>query len=657
MVCFDPSMNIETMLHDIDSRLDSLMVSQQLDSSLQPQGQGKKPLNILTNSDMGSIEWEKNALRHDTDSLKRWHQFVITQNKTAVAPVSLYDPRHKSFFKNLIHKHKVNGNIWRRNNQYRRRTHESAFWPMARFIDGKQSLLGFGVFDMDVKFPSYPTFLDQDGTFSELYCHLLPAMQLSNLLETHCSSGIYHTVVCKGAGEFYRFPAKFVGPDNFQFTGEHYGPPIIPRSEKNPDDYDNVGGDDEASEEDNDLDYSYQPRSDSYWDDDTYLERPIRQKPKGSVDDSVVESQSEKDANSGVHTQDRDSEPVVDTEPDISLLPSEISDDALREEQQAYDDPESIPQAMDKSLFNDLAPSDCRLYRNDGEKYEIQGGYITALNMKAYFMAVLKSNPVRIAVDRKNRPHKTDKVNRVSIWVFLKAHALMLTWDTLIENNEPFIHRVYLSSSFPETVYFYPKDYRGGKIYKDVLATFLECLQKMPEYYVNDKPIQVFEEIAIRSKIRRLFLRTPVEGFDLNCTAHMMLCTIYQALVLNVVTERDERGDKAPDDELNIETEQVGIARFATLNTKRFFRSLLHKFDTDFRTLLQTNINAGKLICFDPKIAPPVISIDTVKLTIFDSIHTQSHIGFNHRAGFVQHREPRTLHSGVQKRARAGRPR
>ena len=78
-----------------------------------------------------------------------------------------------------------------------------------------------------------------------------------------------------------------------------------------------------------------------------------------------------------------------------------------------------------------------------------------------------------------------------------------------------------------------------------------------------------------------------------------MLCTIYQALVLNVVAETDERGDEASGDELDIDTEKRSIARFATLNTKRFFRSLLYKFDIVFRELLKSNINAGKLVTKD----------------------------------------------------------
>ena len=608
MVLFNALMNIESLLHDIDSRLEWLMA-------------GEKPTILTTLSGELAIRlnaWEAMALGHDTDNLKRWHQFVIKQNKTAVAPVSLYDPRHKSFFKDLIHRHKVNGNRWCRNNTLRQRAHDDTFWPMAKYIDKEKKPIGFGVFDMNVNHPSYPTFLDQDGTFSEFYCYLLPAMQLSKLLETHRSNGIDHTVVCKGAGEFYRFPSNFTSPDGFKVIGEHFGPPIIPRSEKNAQDHDIVGEDDEESGEDTDTEYKYAPRPESYWDSDTNLERPLRQNLKD-------------DNQSFAEDQDSD-DPPADNQSFAEDTNQSLDQDS--DDPPAYDDPVQIPKPI---LLTNLSESKCRLY-NPGEEFEIQGGYITALNMKEYFTAVLNSHPVKEAVARKyNQRTSTDKVNRVSIWVCLKAHTLMLSWDTLIDDKGPFMHRVYLSSSFPEQIYFYPDDFRGGQIYKDVLATFIECLGSSVH---RGLPIQVFEEIAIRAKLRRLFLRTDVEGFDLNCTAHMMLCTIYQALVLNVVTQPDERGDETPTDELDIETEQKGIARFATLNTKRFFRSLLYKLDTDFRKLLQTNIYDGKLVCFHPNIAPNVISIDSVKLTIFDSIHTQSHIGFNHRAGFVQHKRP-----------------
>jgi hypothetical protein len=300
-----------------------------------------------------------------------------------------------------------------------------------------------------------------------------------------------------------------------------------------------------------------------------------------------------------------------------------------------YDDPVAVPEPLLEKAITNLSSAECRQCKRN-EAFEIQGGYITALNMKAYFLAALRSDPVCKAVDRKNTPRVTDKVNRVSVWVFLKAHMLMITWDTLIDDKGAFLHQIYLSSSYPERVYYYPGDYRGGQIYKDVLATFVECLKEMPADYVNGLPVRVFEEIAIRSKLRRLFLRTDVEGFDLNCTAQMMLCTIYQALVLNVVTQEDERGTAGPGDELDIATEHPGIARFATLNTKRFFRSLLYRFDLDFRRLLQSNIRDGRLVCFDPNIAPAVVSIDAVQLTVFDSIHAQSHIWFSHQYGFTQ---------------------
>jgi hypothetical protein len=279
-----------------------------------------------------------------------------------------------------------------------------------------------------------------------------------------------------------------------------------------------------------------------------------------------------------------------------------------------YDDPVAVPLPLNKTVITEL-PTAVGIRPLEGtENFEIQGGYITALNMKAYFLAALRSLPVYHAVSRKNSPHKSDKVNRVSIWVYLKAHMLMITWDTLIDAQGPFLHQIYLSSSYPEHIYYYPDDYRGGQIYKDVLATFVECLNEMPEWYVNGLPVRVFEEIAIRAKLRRLYLRTDVEGFDLNCTAFMMLATIYPALVLNVVTQLDERGAIGPGDELTITTEPLNIARFATLNTKKFFRSLLYRFDTDFRRLLHTNINEGKVVCFDPKIEPSVISIDAVRV-------------------------------------------
>jgi hypothetical protein len=537
----------------------------------------------------------------------------MEQNRTMVAPVSLYDPMHKSFFKELIHRHKVNGSQWRRAHRRRQRVHSDEYWPMANFIDSNAQSRGFGVFDLNVNHPSYPTFLDQDGTFSESYCSLLPAMQLSKLLDARRSSGIHQTVVCKGAGEFYQFPDG------------HFAPPKIPQAERHPSDYDNVGGDAEESEEDTDPhSYTGQPRPSAYWDSDVNSERGLRP-----------------------------SRGREDIEPSPPTPVDEAQDDPANEEAAplANDDPVAVPFPLAESQITELSESKCRLSEGT-EPFEIQTGYITALNMKTYFLAALRSKPVKEAVARKNAPHAADKVNRVSVWVYLKAHMLMITWDTLIDNEGAFLHQIYLSSSYPEKIYYYPDDYRGGLIYKDVLATFVECLNEMPSFYLNGLPVRVFEEIAIRAKLRRLFLRTDVEGYDLNCTAFMMLGTIYQALVLNVVTQLDERGDVGPGDEMDIKTEPPNIARFATLNTKRFFRSLLYRFDIDFRKLLQANIHDGRVVCFDPKISPSVISIDAVQLTTFDQTHTQSHIEFSHRFGFMHHRESK---SSKRKRPRMPR--
>jgi hypothetical protein len=619
---------MDRLLHDIDARLDGLVVSEQHLGVLERQRSMRKSVPKLQRAQLNIVTeltdplkrrlhaWEANALTLDTASLRRWHKFVVDQNKTAAVPVSLYDPMHKSFFKELIHQQKVNGNRWRRAHRYRQRIHEDKFWPMGQFIDSESESKGFSVFDMNVKHPSYPTILDQDGTFSELYCSLLPAMQLSALLNTHRSSGIHHTVLCKGAGEFYEArPGVFA-------------PPKIPRTKKDERDYDNVGGDAEESEEDvqDPEEYSGQPRSAAYWEDDSNGERKVRPARAPAPMDGPP--------------------PADDAATAMDEPPAEDAATANT----PYDDPETVPSPLDKTVITDLPTAvDIRALEGE-EKFEIQGDYITALNMKAYFRAALRSLPVYNAVARKKSPHTTDRVNRVSIWVYLKAHMLMITWDTLIDAQGPFLHQIYLSSSYPEPIYYYPGDYRDGKIYKDVLATFVECLSEMPAWYVNGLPVRVFEEIAIRSKLRRLFLRTDVEGFDLNCTAFMMLAAIYQALVLNVVTQPDERGNVAPGDELTIATETPDIARFATLNTKKFFRSLLYRFDTDFRKLLHTNINEGKVLCFDPKIGPPVISIDAVRLSIFDHYHAQTHIGFNHRVGFVQHRDPATLRSGKRPR-------
>jgi hypothetical protein len=644
---------MDRLLHDIDARLDGLVVSEHL-GALNRQGSMKRPgsartrgqtskATILTELSKDLAErvsrWEARALEADTASLKKWHTFVKKQNHATEAPVSLYDPMHKSFFKELIHQQKVNGNKWRRANVRRERTHSDAFWPMAKFIDGNKQCRGFGVFDMNVNHPSYPTILDEEGTFSDLYCSLLPALQLSKLLDVHRSSGIHQTLLCKGAGEFYKYP-------NGKFA-----PPKIPRAVKHPDDFDRVAEDAEESDDDDDDDddvpkdpYNGEPRPHKYWDSDQNLE--------GGLRDKTTEPSAQPEMALPVDAAPPSDEPNTG-EP--QLLPSDDpapTEEAPIDEENAAppEDLVAVPEPMPESQITNLPNAKCcTLNENPGE-FEIQGGYITALNMKEYFLAALHSKPVQEAVARKNAPHPTDKVNRVSVWVYLKAHMLMITWDTLIDDRGAFLHQIYLTSSYPEYIYHYKDDYRDGTIYKDVLATFVECLNEMPASYLNGLPVRVFEEIAIRAKLRRLFLKSDVQGYDLNCTAFMMLGTIYQALVLNVVTQVDERGEVGPGDEMIIATESSDhIARFATLNTKRFFRSLLYRFDIDFRKLLHANIHAGRVVCFDPTIAPSIISVDTVQLTTFDHTQTQSHIEFSHQYGFMHRREPRTLRSGNRK--------
>jgi hypothetical protein len=577
--------------------------------------------------------WEAHALKSDTDSLKKWHKFVTEQNKTTVVPVSLYDPMHKSFFKELIHQHKVNGKRWCQAKANRQRNHSDKFWPMAKFIDSNTQCKGFGVFDMNVNHPSYPTILDEEGTFSELYCSLLPALQLSKLLDVHRSNGIHQTLLCKGAGEFYKYPDGSLAP------------PKIPRAERHPNDFDHVAADAEESDTDAPTSYTGEPRPSGYWDSEVNLERGLRKKTIDSMGLPVDEAPPSDESPTGEPQAPPSDDPAP---PDEAPIDEEIVAPA--------EDFVAVPEPLPESEITNLSKSKCRLVEGT-EEFEIQCGYITALNMKEYFIEALRSKPVRDAVVRKNAPHPADKVNRVSVWVYLKAHMLMITWDTLIDNEGAFLHQIYLTSSYPEIIYYYPDDYRGGKIYKDVLATFVECLNEMSPSYLNGLPVRVFEEIAIRAKLRRLFLRTDVEGFDLNCTAFMMLGTIYQALVLNVVTQVDERGEVGPGNEMDIKTEPSNIARFATLNTKRFFRSLLYRFDIDFRKLLQANIHDGRVVCFDPRVAPSVISVDTVQLTTFDHTQTQSHIEFSHQFGFRHRRDPRTLRSGNRTQKRLRMPR
>ena len=470
-------------------------------------------------------------------------------------------------------------------------------------------------------------------------------MQLARLLEAQKTEGVVHTVLCKGAGEFFEFPSGYELRDGTKYTDPHKGPPIIPKTTPDESNNDVLGPDDERSDKEDPkykASYNYEPRSDSYWNSNDYLERPLRKtrNKKKSVSGSESGPAHNNDQSSHKDTQPEKEQGLEDDtgEQTVGTGSEEESDEI-----HPHDDPVAIPKPTTAEAIGVLPDSSCRLATKDDEKFELHGSYITALNMRQYFQAVLDSTPVKNAVKNKNNPNTGDKVNRVSIWnqvlwMCVKGHYIMLTWDTLIDQGGPFLHQIYLTSCCPEYIYPYTDDFRGGSLYKDTLKTFVECLLEKPDY-INNKPIQLFEDTAIRSKIRRSFLRTDVEGYDLSCVSHVMLCTIYQTLVLNAVTQPDDRGDHAPDNELDIDTENKEIERFATLNTKRFFRCMMHKFDTGLRTLLKENIYEGNIICFDAEIDHPVISIDKVKLTIVSNTNTQSNIAFNHLTGFVQHRE------------------
>ena len=273
------------------------------------------------------------------------------------------------------------------------------------------------------------------------------------------------------------------------------------------------------------------------------------------------------------------------------------------------------------NVLRDMEPCEVPIFNGDGSS-ESQVWYITERNVDAYFSAMMDSEVFLNAVGKMMDPEI--HVRRICMWVYVKAHAAVLVWDTLYDKGTVIQHRIYESTSVPQEVYPYKDDFREGRMKDSILRAFSEALTAKGYLDTLQPNVLFFNDTKYRATFRANFFPDvdPMVD-DLACVAFQMLVSIYFCMVENTVDHDDTRA-----------------VVFSSPETRRYFRFVTKAFQTDLVDFLRQQIvDENKAVLLPASMAAPTINADKVQLVSIDPTNHNSAVVFfygGYDRGFVQ---------------------
>jgi hypothetical protein len=215
------------------------------------------------------------------------------------------------------------------------------------------------------------------------------------------------------------------------------------------------------------------------------------------------------------------------------------------------------------------------------------------------------------------------RLRRICIWIYIKAHASILIWDTLLDDSRSVIeHRIHESSSCCQEAYPYKDDFREGKVQDSILRAFSEALRQKGHLNTLQSNVHFFNNNAYMSTfIGNLFSDAPKDR-DMACVAFQILVTIYMCMVENAVTRDDT----------------VPVFRFASHATRKYFRFVTKSFHDDLIDFLVQQIQCEHhAVLLPASMAAPTLNAKKVRLVSLDREGKRTEFvygGFEN--GFVQ---------------------
>lgn len=294
---------------------------------------------------------------------------------------------------------------------------------------------------------------------------------------------------------------------------------------------------------------------------------------------------------------DRDGELGLQSHDSADQEPPQPPSINMESDEYGEDKPE-IPNPLDPAQLKKTAETEINWETSD--QYQEQIWYLTGRNLNKYILAVMDSALFNTAAT-KTRYSDDVTVRRICVWIYLKAHVVLLCWDTMLnEEKRPFCHRIYICNNVPQDNFLYKDEFHGSKCNDEILSHFYEGLRLRGHIGRDAVPVEIFNDTAFRATFRRNFLLDEFYGGDLACNAYVTLCALYLAQVVDVVQVLEN-----------------GSTRewFATRDTKRLYRFEMKCFDLHLRKFLMTEIIRKKnAVMMSPKLAHAVVGMDDIFL-------------------------------------------
>ena len=256
------------------------------------------------------------------------------------------------------------------------------------------------------------------------------------------------------------------------------------------------------------------------------------------------------------------------------------------------DDLPTIPTVLDKAALDKKVKRSGafpRAYNNlNDENSEEMRYYVTGDNLELYMQAVVASEAFRNAVQKPQEK----QIRRICVWVLVKAHVLLVVWDTNLNSQ----HCLYVCNNLPEDAYNYPDDFEN-KLNDDVLQAFSSTLYSSG-YLTQDSNVEFYIDVAFRSYIRDLFLRNPAHKYDLACTAFVMLSLLYLSMVKNAVLD-----------------DKISPHIFTSYQNKKWFRFEMICFRDHLKSFLKEKIRKQNLaVWFPPDMKEKICDLSAAHL-------------------------------------------
>ena len=290
-------------------------------------------------------------------------------------------------------------------------------------------------------------------------------------------------------------------------------------------------------------------------------------------------------------------DPAAGLDPDAVEEPSEPGFVDMEGNEYGGDDP-TVPTPLSAAELRATAGMKVEWKQSDQTQQQIW--YLTARNLDDYITALIDSKAFSAAA-RKAKYNPDVTVRRICAWMLLKAHVVMLCWDTMLdEAKNPVCHRIYICNNRPQDTYVYRDEFRGGRCNDDILSSFHAGLSFRGYIGKDSVPVEVYNDTAFRATFRRNFLIDELYGADINCNAYVTLCALYLSMVADVVKVFEDGSRRQ---------------RFATRDTKRLFRFEVKCFDLHLRNFLATEINErGNAVWISSKMAQEAVGMHDIFL-------------------------------------------